>query len=561
MPQTTVSHTRSGVVPWPDDVAARYVAKGYWEGRSLGSHLAEAARRTPDAISLVDGDVRMTFGELLARADGAADRMRALGIGSDDRVVAQLPNCWEHVLVTVACLRLGAIPVWALPQHRHHELTGVVAHAEARAIVVPDSYRGFDHQAMAHEIVAAVPSAEHVLVAGDDVRPGSVDLHALCAPADDPDEVAAALDAAAPGGDAVATLLLSGGTTGLPKLIARTGNDLAYMMKRAAEVCAFGPDTRYLAMLPLGHGFPNTGPGVLGTLLVGGRVVIAASPAPEVAFAAIERERVTATSAVPAIVQRWLEHRDRAPDVDLSSLRLLQVGAARLPDAVAGRIGPKLGCTVQQVFGMGEGLLCLTRPDDPAEVVHRTQGRPVSPDDEILLVDADGEPVPAGEPGVLLTRGPYTPRGYYRSPELNARAFVGDGWYCTGDVVRQTADGNLVVVGREKDVINRGGEKITAEEIETFAGKVDGVREAAAVAMPDARLGEAVCLFVVPATGRQVDLAAVREVMLDAGLARFKLPERLVTVDALPMTGVGKIDKKALRARAARLLDEEPTGN
>ncbi|PWU52123.1 2,3-dihydroxybenzoate-AMP ligase [Micromonospora globispora] len=557
MSDTTVRPTRSGVVPWPEDVAARYVAKGYWEGRSLGSQLAETARRTPDAISLVDGDVRLTFRELLARADGAADRMRALRIRPDDRIVLQLPNRWEHVLVTVACLRLGAIPVWALPQHRHHELTGVVAHAEARAIVVPDRYRGFDHQAMAHEIVAAVPSAEHVLVAGADLRPGSVDLHALCAPAEHPDEVAAALDAAAPGGEAVATLLLSGGTTGLPKLIARTGNDLAYMMKRAAEVCGFGPDTRYLAVLPLGHGFPNTGPGVLGTLLVGGRVVIAASPAPEVAFAAIEREGVTATSAVPAIVQRWLEHRDQVPDADLSSLRLLQVGAARLPGAVAGQIGPKLGCTLQQVFGMGEGLLCLTRLDDPAEVVQHTQGRPISPDDEILVVDADGEPVPPGEPGVLLTRGPYTPRGYYRAPELNARAFVGDGWYCTGDVVRQTADGSLVVVGREKDVINRGGEKITAEEVETFAGKVDGVSQAAAVAMPDAQLGEAVCLFVVPATGRQVDLADVREVLLDAGLARFKLPERLVTIDAMPMTGVGKVDKKALRAHVSRLLDEE----
>ncbi|MGC1211135.1 MAG: (2,3-dihydroxybenzoyl)adenylate synthase [Micromonospora sp.] len=560
MSDTTVTTTRSGVVPWPEDVAAGYVAKGYWEGRSLGTQLAETARRTPDAISLVDGDVRMTFRELLARADGAADRMRALGIRPDDRVVVQLPNCWEHVLVTVACLRLGAIPVWALPQHRHHELAGVMTHAEARAIVVPDRYKGYDHQAMAHEIVAAVPSAEHVLVAGADIRPGSVDLHALCAPAENPDQVAAALDAAAPGGDAVATLLLSGGTTGLPKLIARTGNDLTYMMKRAAEVCRFGPDTRYLAVLPLGHGFPNTGPGVLGTLLVGGRVVVAASPAPEVAFAAIEREGVTATSVVPAIVQRWLEHRDQTPEADLSSLRLVQVGAARLPDALARQIRPKLGCTLQQVFGMGEGLLCLTRLDDPAEVVHGTQGRPISPDDEILIVDADGEPVPAGEPGVLLTRGPYTPRGYYRAPELNARAFVGDGWYCTGDVVRRTADGSLIVVGREKDVINRGGEKITAEEIETFAGKVGGVSQAAAVAMPDAQLGEAVCLFVVPATGRRVELTDVREVLLDAGLARFKLPERLVTVDALPMTGVGKVDKKALRAHVTRLLDEDRTG-
>ncbi len=559
MPKLAVRPTRSGFVPWPDDVAARYVAKGYWEGRSLGSHLADTARRAPDAICLVDGQQRMTYRELLARADGAATRMRALGLRADDRVVVQLPNCWEHVVTTVACLRLGAVVVWTLTQHRLHELSGVVAHAEAKAIVVPDVLKGFDHQAMAHEVVAAVPSAEHVFVAGADVGPGSVGLRALCEPAEDADAVAAQLDAAAPGGDAVAMFLLSGGTTGLPKLVARTNNDLSYMIRRGVELCEFGPDTAYLAVLPLGHGFPNTGPGVIGALLAGGRVVIGASPAPEVALPVIERERVTATSAVPAIVQRWIQHREEHPDIDLSSLRLLQVGAARLSPTVAGQIGPALGCRLQQVFGMGEGLLCLTRLDDPPEVVHHTQGRPISPDDEIRVVDEAGAPVAPGEPGVLLTRGPYTLRGYYRSPELDAVAFVGDGWYHTGDVVRQTPDGNLVVAGREKDLINRGGEKISAEEIEGFALRLDGVDHAAAVAMPDPELGERVCLFVVPTAGRLVEVAEVRAVMLAAGLASFKLPERLFAVGSLPTTPLGKVDKKALRADVARRLDTERT--
>ncbi|MGK4584664.1 (2,3-dihydroxybenzoyl)adenylate synthase [Kitasatospora sp. HPMI-4] len=558
MSDTAARQTRSGFVPWPDAVAARYVAAGYWEGRSPGSHLADAARKTPDAVCLVDGGVRMTYGELLARADGAAARLGELGLGADDRVIVQLPNRWEHVVLTVACLRLGAIPVWALPEYRRHELTGLAAHCEARAIAVPDTHRGFDHQAMAHEIAAAVPSVGHVLVAGTGLSPGSVDLRALCEPAEEADAVSAVLDAAAPGGDAVAVFLLSGGTTGLPKMIPRTGNDLVYMIGRAAELCGFGPDTVYLTALPLGHGFPNTGPGVLGTLLSGGRVVIAPSPAPETALPLIERERVTATSVVPAIVRRWLRYREEHPETDLGSLRLLQVGAARLAPADASRIGPELGCTLQQVFGMGEGLLCLTRPDDPAEVVLHTQGRPICPDDELRIVDEQGEPVPPGEPGALLTRGPYTLRGYYDSPELNARAFVGDGWYCTGDLVRRTPEGNLVVVGREKDVINRGGEKIHAEEVETFALLVEGVDQAAAVAMPDPELGETVCLFVVPAPGRTVDVSEVRAVMLAAGVARFKLPERLVAVDALPVTAIGKVDKKALRTEAARRPDGGP---
>src|SRR5262249_43124964 len=159
------------------------------------------------------------------------------------------------------------------------------------------------------------------------------------------------------------------------------------------------------------------------------RVVVASSPAPERAFAAIEREKVTITSVVPAAVQRWLEHREADPRHDLSSLHLLQVGGSRLADQVARRITPELGGPLQQVFGMSEGLLCLTRPDDPDEAIWHSQGRPICPDDELLLVDEEGEPVPVGQPGVLLTRGPYTPRGYYRAEEQNARAFVGDGWY------------------------------------------------------------------------------------------------------------------------------------
>jgi 2,3-dihydroxybenzoate-AMP ligase len=536
-------------VGWPGDAVARYVAKGYWEGRSLGSQLAEAARKTPDAPALVDsaGEVRLTHGELLARADGAAVAMRARGLRPGDRVVVQLPNCWELVVLAVACLRLGVVPVWTLPQHRRHEISGVLARTEASAIVVPDVYQGFDHQALAHQV-----GAQHVLVVGDDVRPDSVDVRMLCEPTDDP-ALAAELDTSAPAGDAVAMVLLSGGTTGLPKLIARTHNDLGYMIKRAVELCEFGPDTAYLSALPLGHGFPLIGPGVLGALLAGGRAVIVGSPAPAVALDAIARERVTATSVVPAIVQRWLEHREADSSLDLSSLDLLQVGAARLADGVAARITPELGCRLQQVFGMSEGLLCLTRLDDPPEVVNHTQGRPISPDDEIRVVDAYGEPVPPGEPGELLTRGPYTIRGYYRSPELDAVAFV-DGWYRSGDVVRQTPGGNLIVAGREKDVINRGGEKISAEEIENFAYRVDGVRRAAAVAMPDAVLGEAVCLYVVTVPGERVDVADVRAVMVGAGVARFKLPERLVTVDELPSTPVGKVDKKALRADITRRL-------
>ena len=549
--------TRAGVVAWPDDVAADYVAKGYWEERALGTHLREVARNQPDAVALVDGDRRMSYGELLDAADGLAARLAALGLGRNDRIVVQLPNRWEFAVLIVACLRLGVIPVMALPAHRQYEMTYLAEHAEAKAIVVPDALKDFDHQAMAHDIAAQLDCVDHVLVAGEHIQHGSVELGALCAPAEDRAAATRCLDADPPEGRDVAVFLLSGGTTGLPKLIARTHNDYTYNAKRSAEVCGFAADTVYLAALPMGHNFPLACPGILGTWLRGGRVVLLGSPDPATALGVVARERVTATAVVPAVAQRWLEDRDHSSEHDLSSLRLLQVGGARLADHIAYRIRPTLGATLQQVFGMAEGLLNYTRLDDPDDVVCTTQGRPMCADDELLVVDEFGEPLPIGEPGVLLTRGPYTPRGYYRAAEHNARAFTPDGWYRTGDIVRLCGDGNLVVEGRDKDMINRGGENISAEEIENFAYQVDGISQAAAVAMPDPELGERVCLYVVPEPGATVELSDVHDVMQRAGAARFKRPDRLVTVESLSMTKIGKIDKKALREDIAQRMAAE----
>jgi len=308
--------------------------------------------------------------------------------------------------------------------------------------------------------------------------------------------------------------------------------------------------------LPAGHNFPLACPGILGTLLAGGAVVMLPSPEPRRAFAVIEAEGVTHTAVVPAVAGRWLEHAADSPGEAgrLASLRVLQVGGARLADELAARIEPVLGCRLQQVFGMAEGLLNYTRLDDPAEVITTTQGRPLSPADEVRIVDELDRDVPRCHPGALLTRGPYTPRGYYRADEHNTRSFTPDGWYRSGDICRMTPEGNLIVEGRDKDMINRGGEKISAEEVENLVYRLPGVSQVAAVAMPDPVLGERVCVYVVPAPGTVLTLEEIRRSMEGAGIAAFKLPEHLVLTGELPATKVGKIDKKALRADIARRL-------
>jgi hypothetical protein len=242
---------------------------------------------------------------------------------------------------------------------------------------------------------------------------------------------------------------------------------------------------------------------------------------------------------------------------DLSSLRVLQVGGAKLNPEPARRIRPTLGCQLQQVFGMAEGLLNYTRLDDPEDEIVETQGRPCSPDDEIRVVDEEGRDVPPGEPGELLARGPYTIRGYYNVPEHNQRAFTPDGFYRSGDIVRLSPGGNLVVEGRAKDLINRGGEKISAEEVENLVLAHPSVFNAAAVAMPDPVLGERTCVYVILRPGAGLTLTELVTFLEAQQIARFKLPERLEVVEKFPLTNVGKVSKKDLREDIARKLASE----
>lgn len=233
------------------------------------------------------------------------------------------------------------------------------------------------------------------------------------------------------------------------------------------------------------------------------------------------------------------------------------MGGAKLSAEAASRVGPTLGCRLQQVFGMAEGLVNYTRLDEPEELLVGTQGRPLSVADEVRIVDDDDVDRPAGEIGHLLTRGPYTVRGYFDAEAHNLRAFTADGFYRTGDLVRQLASGHLVVEGRAKDVINRGGDKVSAEEVENHLLGHPSILEVALVAMPDAFLGERTCAFVLPRSAAP-ELGELRLFLRERGLAEFKLPDRLEVLGAFPRTGVGKVSKNALREVIARKLAHDP---
>lgn len=527
------------LVPWPAGDAARYRAAGYWTGETFGAALRRWAARSGDRVAIVDGAVRSTYRQLDARADRLAAGLWARGLRPGDRVVVQLPNSAIFVEVVCGLFRLGAVPVFALPAHRESELGRVTAHCGAVALVLPAVHAGFDHRRLAGAVRAAAPDLRHVLVAGD---PGGVgtDLSEVDA---DP------MDLPAPDPSALALLQLSGGSTGVPKLIPRTADDYLYSVRASVAACRLDADSVYLCVLPAAHNFALSSPGVLGVLEAGGRVVMCPRPDPATAFDLIAAEGVTITAVVPPLVPAWLDAAARGGAGQLSTLDVLQVGGAKLSAEVARRVRPVLGCRLQQVFGMAEGLVNYTGLDDPDDLVTTTQGRPMSPADELRVVDDGDREVPAGAIGHLLTRGPYTIRGYYRAAAHNAVAFTADGFYRTGDLVRRTATGHLVVTGRAKDQINRGGEKIAAEEVETHLLAHPAVRDVAVVAVPDPFLGERSCAFVVLRAGTATPTGAqLRAFVRSRGLAAYKIPDRVELLDAFPVTGVGKLSRSSLRA-------------
>lgn len=532
-----------GFVPFPADRAAAYRAAGYWAGRTVDAILTDAARRWPDRIAVLDalpGD-RLSYAELDERADHAAAGLRGLGVAPGDRILLQLPNGCQFAVALFGLLRAQAIPVMCLPGHRATELGRFAAVGQASGLLIADVANGFDYRAMARDLAEDHPTLKHIIVDGD---PGPfISWRQMCesaaAPAVPAPSPAPPVDPESP-----ALLLVSGGTTGLPKLIPRTHNDYVFNATASAEVCRLTAEDVYLVVLSAGHNFALACPGLLGAMTVGAATVFGTDPSPEAAFAAIDRHGVTVTAVVPALAKLWERACEWEP-VTPKSLRLLQVGGSKLEPEDARRLRATLTPGLQQVFGMAEGLLNYTWLDDSPELLDRTQGRPLCAGDELRIVDSAGEPVAPGEEGELLVRGPYTLNGYFRAQRDNERCFDPDGFFRSGDLVRRREDGYLVVTGRIKDVICRGGETIAAAELEEQMLSHAAIFSAAAVPLPDPYLGEKICAAVV-FTGEPIRLAELNAYLDQRGVAAHARPDMLVAMESLPATPIGKIDKRAI---------------
>jgi 2,3-dihydroxybenzoate---[aryl-carrier protein] ligase len=531
-----------GVVAFPREFAQRYREKGYWQDKSLADEFSEVFRKFQNRTALIDGERRYSYGDIDALSDNLALNLLELGLEPLDRVVPTLPNCAEFLLLYFALQKIGAIPIAALVTHRFAEVSQFVQLSGAAACVYPERQGDFPFEPMIRRVQAENPQLEHCLSLPRlqhliELKP-RLPLQELKRIGIDPMDPC--------------VFQLSGGTTGIPKLIPRSHNDYAYNSRTAGPVCGVTGDSVLLLALPIAHNLPLACPGIQGYFFQGAKVVLSPTTRPEQLFSLIEKHKVTHIKVVPALLIRMIND-PSLPKFDLSSLKLIQSGGQRMQPEVRLRTRSLIpGAFVQENFGMSEGMLFFVRLDDPQEVKLETCGRPISPDDEVKLVDDEGGEVADGEVGELTCRGPYTLRGYFGVPEYNARQFTPDGFYRSGDLMRRHPSGNYVVEGRKKDLINRGGEKISAEEIENLILMHPAVQNVACVPVPDPELGEKMCACVIPKRGRELDLPGLVSFLKDREIAKFKLPERLLICDDFPVSAFGKVSKKTLSELAAK---------
>lgn len=514
----------------------KFYDEDVWEHMTLGEFITNCSEMYKDKTAIVDGDTRLSYKELDKLSNKYANGLLKAGFKKGDKIVLQLPNCYEFIAISFAMFKTGIIPIMSLPAHRKNELKGIIEKSEAVAYIAKDRYLGFSYVDMIRDIKSELNKNLEVYILGDNQEYKKfLSLIESEYPYEYPD-----VDY-----KNIGLLLLSGGTTGIPKLIPRRHCDYIYVAKKTGDRCNVNQESVYLASLPIAHNFPLGCPGIVGTFAKGGKVVLCNVTSPDEILPLIEEENVTITGFVPAIANICMDYLEYE-EYDLSSLELIQVGGSVLESWLAEKIEKVFDVKLQQIFGIAEGLILTTNKEDNNRIRWQTQGKPISEHDEILIVDEKGKEVEVEEYGELIVRGPYTIYGYYNLPEVNEICMTEDCYFRTGDKARKLKDGNYQIVGRIKEIINRAGEKITPSELEEILLTHEHINSVQVVGIPDCLQGEAIAVFILNGN-KELTLEEVRKFLISNNVADFKLPDKVKYIDAWPLTALGKIDRNKLK--------------
>lgn len=533
-----------GVVYPPRQKLQRYVSEEVLTQETLAQGMRKSFQENSQRVALCGPGGTSTYRELDEASERFAAALLALGLSPKDRVIFQLANSIELVVGFVACLKAGLIPVSTLAAHREHEIGYLAELSKARLHFVQGDDAKFDDVEFAQRMQEKVPSLEWIVQARGDVRGSALSMAALIESA--PLEAAREqLTQVLADPFQVAVFQLSGGTTGVPKIIPRFNNEYLYNMRAVAQFNGYRNDDCLFMPLPMMHNL-NMGCCFGPFFLTGGAVTIATDLQPQ-SLAALFREYLPTWAVIGGPVLEKLRPAIESGQMPVKQLRgvISSTGAPKL-HAI-------LGAPAFHIFGMTEGVIMMTRSDQPQEVRDGMVGRPVSAWDEVKLykIGTEEEILEEGVEGECAFSGPYTIHGYYNAPDRDKEAFTSQGYYRSGDLMLfRDIDGQRYYkfCGRTKDVVDRAGEKINCEEVETVVGRHPAVALTSIVGMPDPVYGERVCAFMIVKPGASVPtVAEIGAFLSESGVAKFKWPERIEAMEEFPLTKTGKLSKPLLK--------------
>ena len=543
-----------GFAPYAKKEVEKYTSMRWWLGLTWGDVFNKHTDIYPDKIGLVDGTGRWTNREFRQSVDKLAVSFIELGIQPKDRVLLQLPNWHEFVFSFLALQKIGAITVILIPRHNQTEINHFCNLTEPVAWILPEQYGKIAYQPIIDDVLTENPQIKNII----QVRPrGETTYHALEKLMDRGDltpENEKALENRRPDPDEVSQILPTGGTTGLPKLSPRTHNCYMNNVEYHGYRWEITSQDTIMVVTPLGHNL-SVHWGMGAALFFHAKLVLLDSVRPEDICEWVQRERVTAIPAVPALFARIVQMPDLSR-YDLASLKKISVGGAPSTPELVKSVYEKIGAQFVNGFGSVEGTCASTRLGDSIELICGSVGTPICPYDELKVVDQNDNEVEAGVDGELVSKGPGIFTGYFKAAERE-KTFTKDSFFRPGDQAKKDAEGNIWITGRIKDIIIRGGENISAVEIESLMSEYPGVVDSAVVGMPDKILGERVCAYVVLKPGAEVTLEGLVSYLKGKGASVLQLPERIEVIEEIPMTRVGKVDKKHLREMIRRKMELE----
>ena len=534
-----------GFTPYKKEDAERYNKYRWWSGITFGDILDKAADVYPDKEALVDTTSRLTYSHLRSQANRLAVALMQLGIKPQERVLLQLPNWNEFICSFFAIQKIGAIDVLLLARHAQVEIDHICGITGATTWIVAEKYGNIDYRPIIDKVLKANPNLKRVILVRSEDNHQFLRLEDLIENAELSESNLQCLAERRPDPMEVAHMGPTGGTTGLPKVSARTHNDYICRSEYTARAWELTHNDTTIIVAPAGHdlSFCNA---ICSTLFMFGKLVMLDATEPEDILHAIQEEKVTAVAWVPALAHRLVEF-EHLENYNVSSLQKMMCGGQAVTPELVKDVNAKLGCKMINGYGGTEGHQVFTRLNDDQTTIHTHVGRPTCPYTTYKVIGENGEEMPLNTPGGLIVKGPDIFTGYYNSPEENKGAFTGDGFFITGDQAKIDESGNITLTGRFRDMIKRGGENISPVEIEELMIAHPDIDQVSVVGMPDPVLSERICAYVQPKPGKKPAFEDIIAFLKKEGASVLQLPERIEYMDKLPLTKANKPDKKPLR--------------